>query len=176
MPEPAEFEASLDVANENLRALLAEQRQRAEEAEREAKRERAARRMAVQHAYDADAREAEADAKAALAEARYETERAAHRREAAERVRAERERDQARDAIADERRGRLAAEAAVRRVRALHQPTQGQGYDCDEDDTPGSYGDIAQVCTSCGTAHEYGVRWPCPTIAALDAEQPKETR
>ncbi|MGW3164801.1 hypothetical protein ACWC9Q_18395 [Streptomyces sp. NPDC001142] len=62
-------------------------------------------------------------------------------------------------------------QAALARVRALHRPTQGLGFGCDEDNTPGSYGDIAQVCTSCGTAGEYGVRWPCPTIRALD-EQP----
>ncbi|MFJ8855138.1 hypothetical protein [Streptomyces sp. NPDC102437] len=60
-------------------------------------------------------------------------------------------------------------EAALARVRALHQPTQGLGFGCDED--PRSYGDIAQACTSCGKADEYGVRWPCPTIRALD-EQP----
>ncbi len=60
------------------------------------------------------------------------------------------------------------AQAALERVRELHQPTEGLGYGCDEDDIPGSYGHIAQVCTSCGTADEYGVRWPCPTIRALD--------
>lgn len=63
------------------------------------------------------------------------------------------------------------AEDAIERVLALHQPTSGLGYDCDEDDTPGSYGEIAQVCTSCGTADEYGVRWPCSTLAALDQPQ-----
>ncbi|MEU9760257.1 hypothetical protein AB0D98_10915 [Streptomyces sp. NPDC047987] len=63
------------------------------------------------------------------------------------------------------------AQAALAGARALHQPTEGLGFGCDEDETPGSYGDIAQVCTSCGTASEYGVRWPCPTIRALN-EQP----
>jgi hypothetical protein len=62
------------------------------------------------------------------------------------------------------------AEAAVVRVRALHQPTEGMGSNCGEDPTPGSYGRIAQVCTSCGTSGEHGVRWPCPTIQALDAD------
>ncbi|HEY9369925.1 hypothetical protein [Streptomyces sp.] len=57
--------------------------------------------------------------------------------------------------------------AVIARVRDLHQPTEGMGSNCDEDDTPGSYGRIAQVCTSCGTPGEQGVRWPCPTIAAL---------
>ncbi|MFE0808183.1 hypothetical protein ACFW34_11955 [Streptomyces sp. NPDC058848] len=60
------------------------------------------------------------------------------------------------------------AEAAIGRVRALHQPAQGLGYDSDEDDTPGSYGQIAQACTTCGTTDEYAVRWPCDTIRALD--------
>jgi hypothetical protein len=65
----------------------------------------------------------------------------------------------------------LTLRSAVDRVRALHQPTEGNGYDCDADPTPGSYGAIAQVCTSCGTPGEYGVRWPCPTMAALDGEE-----
>jgi hypothetical protein len=64
------------------------------------------------------------------------------------------------------------AEAAIARVRAIHQPTEGLGYDSDEDDTPGSYGDIAQACTTCGTSGEYGIRWPCPTIRALDEPTP----
>lgn len=62
---------------------------------------------------------------------------------------------------------------ALDRIRAMHQPVEGLGYDSDEDDTPGSYGDIAQVCSSCGTPGEYGVRWPCPTIRALDGECPQ---
>ncbi|MFB7845486.1 hypothetical protein ACFC34_00420 [Streptomyces sp. NPDC056053] len=64
------------------------------------------------------------------------------------------------------------AQDTIARARALHQPTEGLGFGCDEDDTPGSYGDIAQACTSCGTAGEYGVRWPCPTIRALAEQQP----
>lgn len=66
------------------------------------------------------------------------------------------------------------AEAAIARVRALHRPVEGLGYGPDDDDTPGAYGDIAQVCSSCGTSGEHGVRWPCPTIAALNP--PKETQ
>lgn len=64
------------------------------------------------------------------------------------------------DAIADERRGRLAAEAAVRRVRELHRRNANTGdcEHCSERDYP-----------------DYAVPHPCPTIAALDAEQPKET-
>ena len=60
------------------------------------------------------------------------------------------------------------AEAVIEQVRAMHRPTEGVGYDCDEDNTPGSYGEIAQVCTTCGTPDEYGVRWPCATIRVLD--------
>jgi hypothetical protein len=52
----------------------------------------------------------------------------------------------------------------------MHQPTEGIGFDCDEDDTPGSYGDIAQVCGTCGTPGEYGVRWPCATVRVIDEE------
>jgi hypothetical protein len=66
------------------------------------------------------------------------------------------------------------AEAALDRVRALHRPAEGLGYDSDEDDTPGSYGHIAQACTTCGTTDEYAVRWPCGTLRALD--EPKEPR
>lgn len=57
------------------------------------------------------------------------------------------------------------AEAAVARARALHLPAEGLGYNCDAD---GSYGYIAQACSACGTLDEYAVRWPCPTIQALD--------
>ncbi|MEO3978814.1 hypothetical protein [Streptomyces sp. CAU 1734] len=56
--------------------------------------------------------------------------------------------------------------AAVARVRALHQPTRGLGYDSDEDD--GTYGVVYKACTTCGHSSEYAVRWPCDTIRALD--------
>lgn len=65
------------------------------------------------------------------------------------------------------------AEAAIARARAMHQPTEGLGFDSDEDDTPGSYGYIAQVCGACGKPDEYGVRWPCATTRALN--DPKDT-
>lgn len=64
--------------------------------------------------------------------------------------------------------GRDIVRARLESVRALHRPTEGIGYDCDEDDVPGSYGHIAQVCTECGIPGEYGVRWPCPTVQSLD--------
>jgi cytochrome c556 len=69
---------------------------------------------------------------------------------------------------------RARAEAAIARVRALHQPVQGLGYDSDEDDTPKSYGRIEQACNTCGTHGEYAIRWPCETTEALD--EPKEPR
>lgn len=65
---------------------------------------------------------------------------------------AERERNQARDAIATERRGRLAAEAAVRRVRQV----------------------LARKTLLAGPQAEKAVR-VADVEAALNAEQPKET-
>ena len=64
-------------------------------------------------------------------------------------------------------RDRLAA--AVERVRALHQDEgQSQGYFPGDRD----YGERDHCCGTCGTCGEYGVEWPCPTVAALDgAEQ-----
>jgi hypothetical protein len=68
-------------------------------------------------------------------------------------------------------RGLLADGTDRRRIEkalALHQrEDEGMGYGSDDDDTPGSYGTIHNVCTTCGTADEYAVRWPCPTVAAL---------
>jgi hypothetical protein len=68
---------------------------------------------------------------------------------------------QARDAIADERRGRLAAEAAVRRVREMaeneeERVARGFGYQFGGKPFP------ASILTR-------------DVLAALDAEQPKET-
>ncbi|MGW8719651.1 hypothetical protein ACWGNR_10120 [Streptomyces althioticus] len=59
------------------------------------------------------------------------------------------------------------AEAALDRVRALHQPQHdGSGF-------PDS-----QQCSTCsqdgGDGYQYLVPWPCPTIRAID--QPKEQR
>jgi len=53
---------------------------------------------------------------------------------------------------------------AVEKVLALHVPTMGMGYYPDDG---GSYGTMSSVCAECGTAAEYGVPWPCPTVAAL---------
>jgi alkylation response protein AidB-like acyl-CoA dehydrogenase len=62
-----------------------------------------------------------------------------------------------------------AARAAIARVRALHAPDpRGRsGFHPDDDDTPGSYGRIASACQECGSS-DLAVRWPCPTIQALD--------
>lgn len=51
-------------------------------------------------------------------------------------------------------------------VLALHQPTDGMGY---EPDNGGSYGEMSRVCTTCGTSDEYGVKWPCATARAVGA-------
>lgn len=61
------------------------------------------------------------------------------------------------------------AEAAIERVRALHVPARGgrSGYQPDDDDTPGAYGHIASACEECGS-QDLAVRWPCPTIQALE--------
>jgi len=114
-----------------LRTELAEQRQRAEEAEDQ--RDQA---LAWQDTAERELRNAE------------------RRLDAAERIAAalEAERDQARDAIADERRGRLAAEAAVRRVKHV----------------------LAWKTLLAGPQAEKAVR-VADVEAALDAEQPKET-
>jgi len=75
---------------------------------------------------------------------------------------AERKLQQALEAIADERRGRLAAEAAVRRVREMaeneeERVARGFGYQFGGKPFP------ASILTR-------------DVLAALDAEQPKETR
>ena len=79
---------------------------------------------------------------------------------------AERKLQQALEAIADERRGRLAAEAAARRAREVHRR-----HDCTRHVLPGTPAPCANegLCVGCAAP------WPCPTVAALDAEQPKET-
>jgi hypothetical protein len=59
------------------------------------------------------------------------------------------------------------AEAALDRVRALHQPVKGLGYRAG-----GSYGHIEQACTTCGTSGEYAIPWPCDTIRAIDHPDP----
>lgn len=61
---------------------------------------------------------------------------------------------------------RDAALAAVERVRAIHRNAgPSQGY---SSDIKGGYGMLGDCCAECGSHGEYGVEWPCPTIAALD--------
>jgi hypothetical protein len=71
--------------------------------------------------------------------------------------------------------GREELFARIAQVRALHQPDPDgrTGYQPDADDTPGAYGDIAQACRECGSS-DLAVRWPCPTILALDPPAPQE--
>ena len=53
--------------------------------------------------------------------------------------------------------------AALRAVLAIHQDGgESQGYLDD-----GSYGDLPHCCTECGSLGEYGVPYPCPTVAAI---------
>jgi hypothetical protein len=61
------------------------------------------------------------------------------------------------------------AEAKLERVRALHFPARGgrSGWNPDDDDTPGAYGHISSACEECGS-QDLAVRWPCPTIQALE--------
>lgn len=60
------------------------------------------------------------------------------------------------------------AEAAIERVRALHRNGGSSQGRTDE-----GYGYIKNCCETCGEFGEYGVEWPCPTIAALDKEEEK---
>lgn len=64
-------------------------------------------------------------------------------------------------AIAAERRGRLAAEAAVRRVREHHHR-----HDC----TRHVSASTPVPCVNEGLCEGCAARHPCPTVAALDAE------
>lgn len=57
--------------------------------------------------------------------------------------------------------------AADRKLLAGHKPVQGSGFNPDDDDTPGAYGDIASACASCGTYDEYAVRFPCHVVLTL---------
>ena len=53
--------------------------------------------------------------------------------------------------------------AALRAVLEIHQDGgESQGYLDD-----GSYGDMPHCCTECGSLGEYGVPFPCPTVAAI---------
>ena len=58
------------------------------------------------------------------------------------------------------------ASAAIERVRELHRNAgPSQGY---SSRFSGGYGTLGDCCSACGSHGEYGVEWPCPTIAALD--------
>ena len=63
--------------------------------------------------------------------------------------------------------------AAIERARAIHRNAgQSQGYDSR---FKGGYGMLGDCCAACGSHGEYGVEWPCPTVAALDgAPEPEE--
>lgn len=65
---------------------------------------------------------------------------------------------------------RDAALATLARVRELHRPARGgrSGWNPDDDDTPGAYGHIESACEECGS-QDMAVRWPCPTVQAIDA-------
>ena len=53
--------------------------------------------------------------------------------------------------------------AALRAVLEIHQDGgESQGYLDD-----GSYGDLPNCCTECGSLGEYGVPWPCATVTAI---------
>ena len=53
--------------------------------------------------------------------------------------------------------------AALRAVLEIHQDGgESQGYLDD-----GSYGDLPNCCTECGSLGEYGVPYPCPTVTAI---------
>jgi len=55
----------------------------------------------------------------------------------------------------------------IARARDLHQPVADRtGWRPD-----GTYDDINPACSSCGSADD-AVPYPCPTIRALDGEQP----
>jgi hypothetical protein len=67
------------------------------------------------------------------------------------------------------------AEAAIARVRKLHQPDPDVRAGWKSDANPAAYGRIAQACAQCG-AVDLAVRWPCPTIRALDEPTELGTR
>ena len=59
--------------------------------------------------------------------------------------------------------------AALRGVLDQHYdagPSQGHDFGPD-----GGYGWADHCCATCGAHGEYGVEWPCPTIAALDGDE-----
>ncbi|WP_435110143.1 hypothetical protein [Nocardiopsis synnemataformans] len=60
---------------------------------------------------------------------------------------------------------------AVARIREIHKPdlSSRSGWNPDDDDTPGAYGQIERACQECGS-QDMAVRWPCPTIRALGGD------
>lgn len=68
---------------------------------------------------------------------------------------------------------RDAALARIAEAAKLHQNAgPSQGYDSR---FRGGYGMLGDCCAACGSHGEYGVEWPCPTVAALDgAPEPEE--
>lgn len=57
-------------------------------------------------------------------------------------------------------------EAGIERVRSIHRNAgPSQGYDSR---FKGDYGMLGDCCETCGSHGEYGVEWPCPTVASLD--------
>ena len=89
----------------------------------------------------------------------------AHTEEYYDRVHAEERKE-----VEDERDAAL---AALERVRVIHRNAgPSQGYDSR---FKGGYGMLGDCCGACGSHGEYGVEWPCPTVAALDgAPEPEE--
>lgn len=55
------------------------------------------------------------------------------------------------------------ANAALRRVREVHQPIDAVHY-------AGPRQTMMQVCAGCGTDAGNWQRWPCPTIRAIERE------
>jgi hypothetical protein len=85
--------------------------------------------------------------------------------EAAEETESQRQLATAREALASATIRAARAEAAIARVRALHQPQpDGSGF---------SDGQQCRMCSQDGgDGYQYLVPWPCPTIRALAEPAP----
>ncbi|MFA5898113.1 MAG: hypothetical protein WC829_03255 [Hyphomicrobium sp.] len=69
---------------------------------------------------------------------------------------------------------RDAALAAIERVRAIHYNAgESQGY---SSQFKGGYGMLGDCCAACGSHGEYGVEYPCPTVAALEGAPESEVK
>ena len=67
------------------------------------------------------------------------------------------------DLIAASRTTVPALADALEAVLSIHRDGgESQGYLDD-----GSYGDMPNCCTECGSFGEYGVPYPCPTVIAI---------